>query len=531
MKFLIASFIHLAVATLVHSSPSPIFPRATFDNPVLWEDLADLDVFRVDDTFYYSASTMHYSPGAPILRSYDLINWEFVGHSVPVLDFGSSYYLDGGRAYVRGIWASFLNYRPSNGLFYWGGCVDFVDTYIYTSSSVEGPWERSTVINTCYYDAGLLIDDDDTMYVAYGGNTINVAQLSTDGLIQVNTTAVFTSTADVGYIEGSRFYKKDGNYYILVTQPANSEYVLKSTSGPFGPYEIRPLVVAVGSPITGGGNPHQGGLVETQSGDWYYMAFVDSYPGGRVPVLAPISWDSNGWPTVELIDGAWGSSYSVPNIPTTSKTVKSPTGTDTFQEATLSPEWEWNHNPDNGNWYLDANGLHLQPATVTTDLYNAKNTLTHRILGPSSNGTIRLEYRYLADGARTGLALLRDQSAWIGVVRSGDIFQLAIMTNINMDLTWTTVDEGKLTTILDLPRDSFVIQLRASVDISPGSGRTADFSYSLDDGVTFIGSEIDLVLNNNWEFFLGYRYAIFHYATLDLGGQAVISSFKLEITS
>ena len=30
-----------------------------------------------------AASTMHYSPGAPILRSFDLVNWEFAGHSAP----------------------------------------------------------------------------------------------------------------------------------------------------------------------------------------------------------------------------------------------------------------------------------------------------------------------------------------------------------------------------------------------------------------------------------------------------------------
>ncbi|GAB3893104.1 hypothetical protein GCM10027612_42100 [Microbispora bryophytorum subsp. camponoti] len=114
-------------------------PSSSYSNPVLWEDLADIDVFRVDDTYYYSASTMHYSPGAPILRSYDLVNWEYAGHSVPKLDFGSKYDLNGGRAYVNGVWASFLNYRKSNKTFYWGGCIDFSKTYIYTATSAEGP--------------------------------------------------------------------------------------------------------------------------------------------------------------------------------------------------------------------------------------------------------------------------------------------------------------------------------------------------------------------------------------------------------
>jgi hypothetical protein len=79
----------------------PTSPPTTFSNPVLWEDLADADVLRVGDTYYYySASTMHYSPGAPILRSYDLVHWEFAGHSVPSLDFGEKYNLNGnGRAW------------------------------------------------------------------------------------------------------------------------------------------------------------------------------------------------------------------------------------------------------------------------------------------------------------------------------------------------------------------------------------------------------------------------------------------------
>jgi hypothetical protein len=76
---------------------------AQVHQPGSLEDLADADVFRVDDTFYYSASTIHYSPGAPILRSFELVNWEYAGHSVPVLDFSEKYDFEGGNAYVKGI--------------------------------------------------------------------------------------------------------------------------------------------------------------------------------------------------------------------------------------------------------------------------------------------------------------------------------------------------------------------------------------------------------------------------------------------
>jgi hypothetical protein len=297
--------------------PNPTTPppqSGPYTNPVVWQDFADVEVIRVDNTYYMTASTMHYSPGAPILRSYDLVNWEFAGHAVPRLDFGTKYDLSGARGYVRGIWASTLNYRRSNGTYYWAGCIDFSQTHMYTSRSVEGPWTKHATL-PCYYDAGLLIDDNDTMYVAYGNGTISVAQLSADGRTQVRAQQVFQTPSSVGTLEGARFYKRNGNYYIWLTRPANGQYVLRSTNGPFGPYEMRQVLLDMRGPITGGGVPHQGGLVQTQNGDWYYMAFVDAYPGGRMPALAPITWTGDGWPQVQTVNGAWGVNYPRPNLP------------------------------------------------------------------------------------------------------------------------------------------------------------------------------------------------------------------------
>jgi hypothetical protein len=108
----------------------------------LWEDLADIDVLRVGDTYYYSASNMHYSPGAPILRSKDLAHWEYVGHSVPVLDFGPAYNLDGGNAYIRGTWASFLGYRKSNPVLF-PLTFAIVDMQ---ASAICGRWQKETCL-------------------------------------------------------------------------------------------------------------------------------------------------------------------------------------------------------------------------------------------------------------------------------------------------------------------------------------------------------------------------------------------------
>jgi beta-xylosidase len=498
---------------------------STFQNPVIWQDLPDLEVIRVGETYYYTASSFHYSPGAPLLRSYDLVNWEYVGHSVPVLDFDSSYDLSGKRSYVNGIWASSLRYRQSNDTFYWIGCMHNVGGgYMFTATSAQGPWTKHAV--PCYYDVGLLIDDDDTMYVAYGNTTISVAQLSKDGFSQIKSQKVFDSPTDIGALEGSRFYKIDGSYYIFVTQYANGEYVLRSTSGPFGPYTLQKFAVRLPFSVAGAGaSPHQGGIVETQNGDWYYMAFNDSYPAGRIPVLAPMTW-SNGWPSVTLVNNGWGSSYPFPNLPCGAGQVKPMTGTDTFAGAALEPHWEWNHNPDNTKWSAGG-GLTLQTVTVTNDFYAARNTVTRRMLGPTSTGTIELDYGEMKDGDVAGLAALRDSSAWIGVKRAGGAYKVAMVSNLTLDSSWNTSSTGTEVANASISGGKIWLRIIGNVRTDSGGGQ-AKFYYSTD-GSQFTQLGSAFTMKKEWQFFLGYRYAIFNYATQALGGAVKVSSFQLTV--
>ncbi|MFC5289600.1 glycoside hydrolase 43 family protein [Actinokineospora guangxiensis] len=497
-------------------------PGGQYTNPVVWQDFADVEVIRVGEVYYLTASTMHYSPGAPVLRSYDLVNWEFAGHSVPSLDFGTKYDLTSGqRAYVNGIWASTLQYRPSNRTYYWAGCIDFNDTYIYTASSVDGTWSRHAQIDNCYYDAGMLIDDDDTMYVAYGNGAISVAQLSADGRSQVRSQQVFQTPSSIGTLEGARFYKRGGSYYIWLTRPANGQYVLKSDSGPFGPYTVRQVLLDLPGPISGGGVPHQGGLVQLPNGSWHYMAFVDAYPGGRVPALAPITWTADGWPTVQTVNGRWGVNYPHP-LPI--RPVKPLVGSDTFAGTVLGPQYEWNHDPDTSKYSVD-NGLRLSTATVTTDLYAARNTLTHRIQGPTSTATVELDHSGMRDGDRSGLAMLRQSSAWIGVRRDNGQTRVVMTTGLAMDSGWRTTSTG--TEAASAAVGGGRIWLRVNADIQPGANRVARFSYSTD-GSVFTPLGPSFTLNNTWQFFMGYRFGVFNYATQSLGGAVTVR--RLDIT-
>lgn len=531
------------LAPLVSGGPFKV-ARAdanTLNNPVIWQDYPDLDVFRVGDVFYYSSSTFAFSPGAPVLKSYDLANWAPVSHSVPRLNFGPAYDLSNAtnRAYVKGIWASTLQYRESTDTFYWMGCVGDGPTYVWTASGTNAAanngevenwnWTSRGTLPRCYYDNGLLIDDDDTMYMAYGKTTIEIAQLNADGTAEVKSQAVYTSPDEV-YIEGSRMYKINGTYYLWVTKPADDEYVLKSDNI-WGPYERRVLVDSIEGPLSNAGNAHQGGIVSTKDGQWYYVAFLDAYPGGRIPVVAPLTWTEDGWPEVVRVNNEWGKTYPIPVH--TNKTVPATTGLDLFEGPSLSEEWEWNHNPDDNAWSFDG-GLQLQTATTTDDLFSARNTLTRRIPGPRSAGTFRIDISGLQDGDRTGAVLFRDIAAYIGVHKSGNSTSLVTVDKLNLGANWVTTSTGVVAaTGPTLAADTTEVWLRIEPDITPAFSntnavRTTTFWYSLDgESFTQLGEPFEMT--NTWQFFTGYRFGVFNFATKALGGHVTVKSFDLKM--
>ena len=512
------------------------YTTENFTQPVLWQDLADVELIRVDDTYYYSASTMHFSPGAPLLKSMDLVNWEYLSHSLPEIKVGDpGYDLDGSNKYNEGVYASSIAYHKKTGVFFWIGCLQYIGaTLVYTATDPAGPWTREAIIEGyCFYDNGILIEDDDTFYVAYSkwipnGNEakIEVAQLKSD--FQVETTkTVFHTTPELGYIEGARFYKIQGRYYIWLTNPGvgRGQIVLRSDDGPFGPYnDWHRVLENSGAPLPGAGPPFQGGLIDTPAGDWWYMAFVDRWPGGRLPVLAPVYWE-DGWPNVKFVaENTWAETYQYP-LPRVD--VKQIEGVERFKTNNLGPQWEWNHNPDNSKWAA-GDGLTLQTATVTDDFFMARNTLTHRILGPESYATIELDLTSMKDGDSAGLVVFRYNAGWIGVTKSGMNTTLQMVDNITMkriDEGWKTVNKGEIMKSINFFGKQ--VWLRVLCDVN-GSPNYSTFYYSTD-GKHFekFGSVHETL--DGEVYFLGTRYGVFNYATKEIGGKVTVKSFEINL--
>jgi beta-xylosidase len=149
-------------------------------NPIIWADVPDMAMIRVGDTYYMSSTTMHMSPGLPIMKSKDLVNWELIGYAYDTLADNDALTLSNGKtAYGQGSWASSLRYH--NGTFYASTfSASTGKTHIYTTKDIEkGPWTEIS-FRPSMHDHSLFFDDDRRIYMLYGGGNLRLTELTAD---------------------------------------------------------------------------------------------------------------------------------------------------------------------------------------------------------------------------------------------------------------------------------------------------------------------------------------------------------------
>ncbi len=502
-------------------------------NPMLWADVPDPDIIRVDDTFYLVSTTMHLMPGAPIMKSKDLKNWETVGYIFDKLTDSPKYDLLEGTAYGRGQWATSLKYH--NGKFYAllapneAGAMG--DTYIFSAEKAEGPW---TIVSRVrhFHDCSLFFDDDSRVYVIYGTGEMMELKPDLSDVIEGTHQMIFQREEDEkGLLEGSRLIKHNGKYYLLMISHAyapgmHRREVCYRADDIHGPYEKQ---VILQSEFGGFSYEAQGTIVDTQDGDWYGIIFQDRGGVGRVLTVMPCRW-INGWPMLGDENG------KVPDQVRALKTGE-PAGSivkaDDFESAKLGLHWQWNHNPIDNAWSLTERPgcLRLKTNRVVPNLYLAPNTLTQRMEGPQCSGAIVMDLAKMKDGDCAGLAAFNSDTGALTVKKQGKKLVLE-MSEQKVELTErekavTNVEE-KVVESVALKQQK--IWLRIDADFQPTGGRfggkdTATFFYSLDgENWTKIGS--DYRMGFDWRrFFMGSKFGIFCYATKKKGGFVDVEEF------
>ncbi|WP_208023806.1 glycoside hydrolase family 43 protein [Duganella aquatilis] len=509
--------------------------NGTFTNPLFYDEFSDPDIIRVNDWFYLTGTTMHAMPGLPMLRSKDLINWEFLGYAAERLDFGPAYRLeDGKNIYGQGIWAPSLRFR--NGVFYIFSNVNGRSTQIYSAINPRGPWTHWEMKRSLH-DLSVLFDDDGKAYAVWGHQDLHIAQLTDDLLDIVPDTehVLFSKTDGMG--EGAHLYKIGGRYYILSANYAGGfRMPAARASAIFGPYEVNQAISKdEGFGMVGGyrlknrqypfevtpPNPaspdatamHQGGIVLTEAGEWWGLSMMDYNSVGRLLSLAPVTWQ-DGWPYFGLPGnlGRNPRTWVKPRV-AEAQQVRTPfVRSDDFAEPTLKPIWQWNHAPVDDKWSLtERPGFLRLHALSAASFWEARNTLTQRAIGPASTPTVALDASRLLENDVAGLGLLNLPYATLGVEKKGGKLSLVLFDQARNQATRVAIDAGK-------------VWLRADCDFLTEKAR---FSYSLD-GQRFqgIGDEFTMIFQLTT--FQGVRYALFAYNTGNQnGGMADFASIDI----
>ncbi|WP_312095928.1 glycoside hydrolase 43 family protein [Niallia sp.] len=495
----------------------------TYENPILQMDIPDLDVIRVGDTYYMSSTTMHMNPGVPIMKSTDLLHWQIVNYVYDILASNDEQELRNGKSeYGKGSWASSLRYHQ--GIYYLVvGSLATDETYIFQTDDIEnGKWKRS-VLNRYYHDMSLLFDDDSRVYLVYGSGNIRAIELTEDataikerGLNKViihNASIVAGVKEGEGLLaEGAHIQKINGFYYIFtITWPKNGHrtQLVHRASVFDGDYEGR---IAVNDPT----GIAQGGIVDTPNGDWYGMLFCDNGAAGRMPCLVPVTW-VDGWPI-------FGENCRVPKqipIPVhqqISNNYLVLSDEFNYKSNSLGLVWQWNHNPDNTKWSLtDRPGyLRLITGSICSHLEEAKNTLTQRTFGPECSGSTAVDVSGMKDGDIAGFAAFQKDYGYVGV---------HVIDNKKL-ITMVSSSSGSPEIIESVPLDQDRVYFRIDCDFKEKADK-AYFYYSLNEkDWNRIGKELGM--KYKLDHFMGYRFAVFNFATKEIGGFADFDYFRIN---
>lgn len=505
-------------------------------NPVIESDFPDPDIIRVGSAYYMVSTTMYFMPGGDLLRSYDLLHWEFVGHIFERLEDNPAHRLESGQnIFGKGMWAPSLRYH--GGKFYVSfSCNDTHCSHIFIANEPEGPWVHH-VMGDFFHDPSLFFDDDGRVYIVYGNTELNITELDPDtwqpkqgGLNRILVKD--KPYQPLGY-EGSHLYKLNGRYYLFTCHMPAGEKVIKtedcfisdSLNGEFVGKEIlrddmghRGLGVA------------QGGMVDTPDGNWYLFMFQDRGALGRAPVILPMEFDSDGYPMPVLENGELPRQLS--DINDVLEQVSSNLCGDIFckENGDLMPYWQFSHNSAKGLYsFPEPNRYVIKTGQISSNLLLAQNTLTQRCFGPKCEAAVTLDGNGLNNGDYSGLCLYLSTYSAIALTKDENGYRLVLLN--------VPADNGSIFAVPDFllrtplisescPVREPYIMLKAEVDFTAASDMVRFFYRTPHTSWKQFGGEYRLYFK--MDLFTGSRFGLFLYSTLQIGGTAKFTDFSFK---
>ncbi|MCR5304764.1 MAG: glycoside hydrolase 43 family protein [Lachnospiraceae bacterium] len=389
----------------------------TYRNPILYADFSDPDVVRDGDRYYMTASSFNYTPGLPILRSYDLVNWELLNYALENVP-GERFDIP---RHSEGVWAPSIRKHGDRFYIFFG----MPDEGIFMTSASDplGKWTDPVCLlkGKGLIDPCPIWDDDGRAYVvhAYAKSRIGfksilgLFEMKPDGTEALSRDRFIFDGNDPAHtavtIEGPKFYKRDGYYYILAPAggvPEGYQLALRSRDI-YGPYEMKKILDTGDTGVNG---PHQGALIDAPDGSEWFIHFNDEGMYGRITYLEPVVW-KDGWPVAgnDRTGEGWGEPVSVYKKPV-SEIKTEPVylqSSDEFEGGVYGLQWQWLGNHRSSFTGECEKGLRLKALNITGEekpsLYRSSNVLTQKMVCPSFTSDTEVDIRGLKNGSRAGV--------------------------------------------------------------------------------------------------------------------------------
>jgi len=456
----------------------------TYKNPVINADYSDPDAIRVGDDYYMISSSFTHIPGLPILHSKDLVNWKLIGHA---LKKQPPYEVYDKVQHGAGVWAPSIRYHNNEFYIYYPD-PDY-GIYLVKAKNITGPWSEPLLVEAGkgLIDPCPLWDDNGKTYLvhAYAGSRagiksiIVVKEMNKEGTkIISDAVMVYDGHEKDPTIEGPKFYKRNGWYYIFAPAGGVStgwQLVLRSKNV-YGPYERKGVMDQGTTSING---PHQGAWVTTQTGEDWFLHFQDKDAYGRVVHLQPMKWIKD-WPVIGVDKDGDGKgepvlTYKKPNIGKQfpRSTVQD---SDEFNESTLGLQWQWQANPKEGWAYTTPNGSLRMFSVYQNDsiqnLWNLPNIIGQKFPADEFSVSIKVSFKPKFENERFGLIVFGADYGVLSLIKKGDKIVVVQSENIGADKN----KEEKIISSLPQTGSQFVLKVKVS------KGGVCDFSYETEDG-------------------------------------------------
>ena len=524
MKFLRIIFLIFLLLPFAVKSQTPFVSKVwkadngngTYTNPILHADYSDPDAIRVGDDFYMTASSFNASPGLPVLHSKDLVNWRLVNY---VFTRQMPYDVFANTQHGGGVWAPVIRYHDGEFYIFYPD-PDF-GIYMTKTKNPSESWSEPILVKAGkgLIDPCPLWDEDGKAYLvsAFAGSragfktVLIVSKMSTDGTKLLDDgVMVFDGHDTHSTVEGPKFYKRNGFYYIFA--PAGGvatgwQLVLRSKNI-YGPYEEK-IALAQGNTAING--PHQGAWVSTQTGEDWFLHFQDKGAYGRIVHLQPMTW-KNDFPVIGVDADGDGTgepvlTYKKPNVGKTYP-IETPFDSDEFNSEKLGLQWQWHANfQQSWAFMFPARGVlrmnSVQVSEKFKNLWDAPNLLLQKFPAEEFTITTKITLNLRFENEKFGLIVMGSDYSCLGITNKNGKLFIAQATAKDADKGTAETESAPI----ELKNKEFYLRVKVKKGAICNFGFSKDNKLFTDVGTAFkaregkwIGAKVGFFFTRNGKF-------------------------------